>query len=317
MIIINIELKNPINLNTLLDYYKYSNSEIICKQIGYDDKIYILLKNKIYKKRGKTIRETSNKSAYSTLILTLDWNRSELTESKCISLGIYNKDFSKIQPINNKILLVDVRCKYNKIFGPEKNAVIVDLNGNIIKRYCIGDGINDCIVNEKNEIITSYFDEGIFGSSNWKRPIGSSGLIIWNEKCEIIWKADKNIYDCYAINIDMHNNLWYCYVNDYNECLLCDNNNKDMPLIPEIKGIDKFLISNYNDEIIVPCSLNGYTDFIILKLKDNKLDNYTNLSLMYNQKNLLIKSWNAFKNKAIFTDSNNRLFIKEFNKINI
>ena len=54
-----------------------------------------------------------------------------------------------------------------------------------------------------------------------------------------------------------------------------------------------------------------------LKLKDNKVDNYTDLSLIYNEKNLLIKSWNAFKNKAIFTDSNNRLFIKEFNKINI
>lgn len=111
MIIINIELNNPINLNTLLDYHKHSNSEIICKQIGYDDKIYILLKNKIYKKQGKIIRKTSNKSSYSTLILTVGWDKSELTESKCISLGIYNKDFSKIQPINNKILLVKEKKK--------------------------------------------------------------------------------------------------------------------------------------------------------------------------------------------------------------
>lgn len=116
---------------------------------------------------------------------------------------------------NNKILLVCCRSRY---FSKDK----FDLNGRVYsdsgicqKSILLGDGINKVQVSKQGEIWTSYFDEGIFGNYGWNTPIGSSGLISWNEDGEKVYEFNpseelEDICDCYAINVETKNVTW-CY----------------------------------------------------------------------------------------------------------
>ncbi len=52
-------------------------------------------------------------------------------------------------------------------------------------------------------IITSYFDEGVFGNYGWDEPLGACGLIAWTSEGTPLWKNENySIYDCYAISLD-------------------------------------------------------------------------------------------------------------------
>ena len=46
--------------------------------------------------------------------------------------------------------------------APDQNAWIVSRDGAVLSRFCLGDGIQDCVVKKDGTIITSYFDEGVF-----------------------------------------------------------------------------------------------------------------------------------------------------------
>ena len=54
----------------------------------------------------------------------------------------------------------------------------------MLSRFCLGDGIQDCVVKKDGTIITSYFDEGVFGNYGWDEPLGDCGLIAWtSDRC--------------------------------------------------------------------------------------------------------------------------------------
>lgn len=90
----------------------------------------------------------------------------------------------------------------------DKNIIIIDKNGMNINEFCFGDGINK-IIKIKNEIWTSYFDEGVYGNFGWKKPIGCSGLVSWNlngnKIFEFPYETIDPIDDCYAMNSDGEN----------------------------------------------------------------------------------------------------------------
>lgn len=39
---------------------------------------------------------------------------------------------------------------------------------------------------EDGRIVTSYFDEGIFGNFGWDQPLGASGLVVWDEQGRVL-----------------------------------------------------------------------------------------------------------------------------------
>jgi len=278
--------------------------------IGYDEKIYILLSTHIPDRINGMFINTVADSEYNAIILDVDWLEGKVTGHTLVNLGYHKMNFHMIQPIQDNILLLGARCRYNEEHGPEKNALIVDLQGNIIKEFCLGDGIEDCIVTEQGNIITSYFDEGVFGNYGWDKPIGSCGLIVWNSDGSIKWKADRDIADCYAINMDDANNLWYYYYTEFN--LVKTDLKNETVYTPQISGASGFLITSDGRKILFDGGYDKHGDFQMATLDGSGLKDYETIQLLYDGRYLLNQFFTFRKSKAVFVDSENRLFVKWF-----
>ncbi|WP_440117757.1 hypothetical protein [Paenibacillus sp. QZ-Y1] len=76
------------------------------------------------------------------------------------------------------------------------------MDGNTIREFLLGDGIQSVQVTKNGTIWTSYFDEGVFGNNGWSNPIGSQGLVAWDEHGNKLYEDHAaDIADCYALNV--------------------------------------------------------------------------------------------------------------------
>ena len=155
-------------------------------------------------------------------------------------------NFRFLRPVpDGSFLLLGSRCMYSKKNGPEKNAVFIDREGNVLRAFTFGDGIADCIVRDDGLIITSYFDEGVLGNYGWDDPIGSCGLCGWTMDGRNIWRCERDILDCYAMNIDADGNLWYYYYTDFQ--LVRTDFRTETEYDPMVEGAsDSFYVSKIN-----------------------------------------------------------------------
>ena len=305
-----INLNNPLDLKKLIEQNNCKLNSFVTCSIGYDDKIYILLNEKIPKRIDGMFVNTESNSRYSIIVVDVDWDQYEIKDHTFYNLGKHEMNFHMVQPIENNILLLGARCYNDEKNGPEKNAIIVNYSGNILKEYCLGDGINDCIVCKNGNIITSYFDEGIFGNYGWYDPIGSNGLIVWNKNGEIIWEANNDIVDCYAINIDENENLWYYYYIDF-DLIKTDMKTEEI-ISPQIEGSTGFLITSNGKNIIFEGGYDNNDKFLLGKLSENEISQFEDLELKYNNEEIKVNVFDFKKSKALFIDENSRLFIKKF-----
>lgn len=306
-----IHMTSYIDLKELFKFYNCSMNSLVNIQIGYDGKVYILLSAHIPERIQGMFVDTKANTEYSAIRLSVDWESGEVVHHELIEFGNHNMNFHFIQPIGENILLLGARCMYYETPGPEKNAVIVDVMGNVVKEFCLGDGIQDCIVTDSGDIITSYFDEGVFGNFGWDQPIGSCGLIVWSQNGEIYWQADSNICDCYALNIDEKNHVWYYYYMDFN--LVKTDLNRDVVYKPKKQndGFSLFLISKDGRTIIHDGGYNKHFDFFAETIEGEQLKGYEGVNFVYNDKNLLAKMCSFRSSQAVFVDSQNRLFVKD------
>lgn len=91
-------------------------------------------------------------------------------------------------------------------------------------------------------IITSYFDEGVFGNYGWDEPLGDCGLIAWTSDGTPLWKNEKySIYDCYAISLDEEENLWFYYYDEFR--LVRTNFKEDFVFELPIEGSGAFSVA--------------------------------------------------------------------------
>ena len=114
--------------------------------------------------------------------------------------------------------------------------------GAVLSRFCLGDGIQDCVVKKDGTIITSYFDEGVFGNYGWDEPLGACGLIAWTSEGTPLWKNENySIYDCYAISLDEEENLWFYYYDEFR--LVRTNFKEDFVFELPIEGSGAFSVA--------------------------------------------------------------------------
>lgn len=88
------------------------------------------------------------------------------------------------------------------------NAFLFDAYGASICHFAVGDGVEGVMVAEADEIVVSYFDEGIFRDN----PLGETGLSCFDRQGNPTWKLNRgNVADCYALTIS-ESSIWvYCY----------------------------------------------------------------------------------------------------------
>lgn len=113
----------------------------------------------------------------------------------------------------DQLLLVCARAIKYENGEVDENARIFDTEGNFIRSFCLGDGIEQISATAGKKIWTGYFDEGVFGNYGWDDPIGKHGLINWNEFGEILYtyeQPDKHfIMDCLALNAPSDEEIWF------------------------------------------------------------------------------------------------------------
>ena len=294
---------NYIDLKALYEKYGLKRNIRDVFRIGFDGRIYVLI---------ETESVGENRGRYSVLILDVDWDDEKLISSSCYNLGEFYSAFYHIQPIGENILMVDCRSSYNK-GNPEKNAMILTLGGEVLERFCFGDGIQDVYVRPDNTIVTSYFDEGVFGNLGWgdpggAPPIGASGLVVWNEKGEQLFSAKHNIFDCYALNVDSNNDIWYYYYDEFK--LVRSNGDKEIDFDPHIAGASFFALTEDGQKVIFDSGYDKYGTYEVYDLYKNTENE--KLRFFFEESELLITNYRSYGSKAFFIDNNNRLYLKRF-----
>lgn len=300
---IDCVFSNFIDVDALFEKHGFKKTFPVKFRLGPDGKIYIL---------PEPERCREGRERYSVIILEVDWDEEKIISSSCHDLGEFDSGYCHIQPIGENILMVYSRCCYNR-GNPDKNATILNLDGRIINKYCFGDGIQDVYVRHDNTIVTSYFDEGIFGNYGWGyingvQPIGEPGLIVWNEAGEQLFHAEHDMADCYAMNIDDQNRIWYYYYDDFKLVCLSDCGEKEFD--PHIEGAEFFVLTDDGRKVIFD---SGYDDRGAYEVFDlYKNDQNEKLRFLFKDDELLLYNHQSYGSKAGFVDEKNRMFIKRF-----
>ena len=287
------EFKNNCDLKTLIESYglEYPKRRDMSLKIGPDGVIYIL------------VHTATNERGYITLsliVLDVDWDEEKITGSGCYPLGRYPADYYLAQPLEDKILLLSVRSRSN-----EDNASILDLEGKAERSFCLGDGIQDIYVRSDNTIVTSYFDEGVFSDGR----IGSNGVNVWNDKGGLLFHASHNIDDCYAVNIDEHDNIWYDYYMDFK--LVCLNEKGETEYEPGVRGPHFFILTEDGQSVIFDSGYykqGCYERFSLHgKTKENDI-----VTPIFEGRAISVIANSSYSSKALFLDDQGRLFVKRF-----
>lgn len=194
--------KGVIYLNTdKLIFNKYyeitelSKYEPISVDLGLKDDILILY-----------LHENTNGNPFLYKIVHLDNGEKRSYEV------VANKELHFLQLIEDNYLLI---CGY-LAHDQENNAFIYDKKGNLLKEFCVGNGVNTCKVDQDHHIWIGYSDEGIFHESE----IGSKGIVCFDKNGAIIYDAFDMLVEqrnfppidhCHAVNISDSNDVWLYY----------------------------------------------------------------------------------------------------------
>lgn len=259
-----INLFEIINITQLKKDYQIESFALVDFTVGFDDLIYLLFSQNVPERIDGMFVNTIANAQYIAITIVFDWSSNSVCNTVFCDFGVLEFNYHFIRPLKNHIMLIGARCEYYNQNNIEKNVLILDGKGATGKKLCFGDGIESCITTANDLIIVSYFDEGVFGNYGWDKPIGSSGLIVWDAEGTIIWENKiYNIYDCYAINTDSSNRLWFYYYDDFD--LVCTDFRSDIVIHPDISGCNAFALSatqrkillsgGYNDSSFYQCSI--------------------------------------------------------------
>ena len=249
-------LKGLRNLGKLFTEQGMAGLDFVSMNIGYDGKAYFLFSSKIPERINGMFVNTIANSEYTALAVTPSWENGTVEKVEKLHFGSHAMNFRFLRPVpDGSFLLLGSRCMYSKKNGPENNAVFTDREGNVLRELTFGDGIADCIVRADGIIITSYFDEGVMGNYGWDDPIGSCGLCAWTADGRNIWRCDRDILDCYAMNTDSEGNLWYYYYTDF--LLVRTDFRSEAEYNPAVEGASCFAVAG-NGRILIMDG--GYDD---------------------------------------------------------
>lgn len=203
-----------IKISYLIDIKEYINGyEIINSQLGFDNKIYILLVDRIPERiNDGMFVQTKTKEKFQYKILIVE-------NENVIEVNLYNQqyNFSFVQPIKeNRLLIVGARARFYKENKYDLNAKIFDFDGVLQKEIFLGDGIQNVQTTLEGDIWVSYFDEGVFGNFGWDNPVGKTGLNSFNSEGKLDYSNENaDICDCYALNVINKNEIWFYYYSDF------------------------------------------------------------------------------------------------------
>jgi len=213
--------------------------------VGRDGNVYLLLEQPSGRQSEDWFRTPA---VYTVVEIRVDWTEQRVQETNLFPLGLLKFQFHFLRPIGEHFLLLGARSAWREN-GPYQNAWVISRDGAILSRFCLGDGIQNCMVKADGTIITGYFDEGIFGSNGWEEPLGASGLVAWTPAGIPLWKNETYpIYDCYAISLDEEDQLWFYYYDAFR--LVRTDFREDLVLDVSMEGSEEFAVSASGNQFL-------------------------------------------------------------------
>ena len=303
---VELAFTEAIDLELLKEKYGLERDSLVSSSIGYDDGVYLLFSSHIPERIQGMFVDTAANAEYKALCLWVDWESGELIGEELLSFGVQKMNFHFIQPVGEYILLLGARVRQYKDGTEDQNAVFVSRRGTIISSICMGDGIEDCIALEDGRIITSYFDEGIFESPAGDRP-GASGLAVWNQQGKVLWKNTRYpIWDCYAINIDEQNNLWFYYYGEFN--LVKTDFESDCIFQPGLRGSGAFLITKSQSGILMEGGYEERDSWKFIQLLGHTVGAASDVIFTFNGNPVRLERYSFRSSKAVIMDGEQHLF---------
>ena len=185
--------------------------DVVSAQLGGDGCVYVLLINHIPKRTQGMFVPSVLKETYTYKVLVIEDDYME-----AVVMEGQHFNYHYVQPLRNQLLLVGARCTYYGVGKYDLNAKVCNYKGETVREFLLGDGIQSVQVTEKGTIWTSYFDEGVFGNNGWGNPIGSQGLLAWDELGNKIYEDHtSDIADCYALNVVNEQEVWFYFYTDF------------------------------------------------------------------------------------------------------
>ena len=222
------------------------------------------------------------------------------------SLGLLKFQFHYLRPAGDHFLLLGARCAYRE-HGPDQNAWIVSRDGAVLSCFCLGDGIQDCVVKKDGTIITSYFDEGVFGNYGWDEPLGACGLIAWTPEGIPLWKNEKYpIYDCYAISLDEEENLWFYYYNEFR--LVRTNFKEDAVFELPIEGSVAISVAPSGDTFLFEGGYQKHGKFYFLTARGGRLGQKQKAVPTCDGKKVSVERCSLLRSQMLFLGKNGVLY---------
>ena len=265
-----IKLNRSWDLRTLFTEQGVTGMDLVSMGIGYDGRACFLFSSRIPDRIDGMFVNTAADAEYTAVVVAPSWQSGAVEHTERIDLGRHSMNFHFLRPVpDGSFLLLGARCVYSKDNGPEKNAVFVDREGSVLRELTFGDGIADCIVRDDGIIITSYFDEGVFGNYGWEEPIGSCGVCAWTTDGEIVWRSKRDIVDCYAMNIDAGGSLWYYYYTDF--LLIRTNFRIETVYDPMTEGADCFAVAGGSRFLIMNGGYDDSDTFYVSRIVGNRI----------------------------------------------
>jgi hypothetical protein len=92
--------------------------------------------------------------------------------------------------------------------GDTPNAVVFRPGGRVDRRFVVGDGVEDALIDDSGQVWVSYFDEGVYGGDD----LSHAGLNRFDLTGQRTWSfpttgRHEPIDDCYALNVQ-GNEAW-------------------------------------------------------------------------------------------------------------
>ncbi|MEW4369369.1 hypothetical protein [Paenibacillus kandeliae] len=203
----NVQLQPIIDMGESM-----SGFQIVSVQMGADGYIYVLLIDELPSRINGMFVPSVLKNDYTYQVLQI----ADGIIQQQVTLPNQHFNYHYIQPLHDELLLVGARCHYYGQDRYDRNAAVFHWNGQLVREFLLGDGIQQVQVTKSGTIWTSYFDEGIFGNHGWKHPVGANGLIAWDAHGEKLYSNDKvDIVDCYALNVINDKEIWFYYYTDF------------------------------------------------------------------------------------------------------
>lgn len=262
-----------LNLSELCREHGLTDVRLTDFSVGWDGRAYLLFA------QGPEGRGEEQNSFYTAALLDMDWADGRVADTAVYPLGVLGDSFHFLQPLNEDFLLVGARCSYGES-GPEQNALLLRRDGTIRSRFCLGDGILACVTKADGTIITSYFDEGIFGNYGWGAEhngryvpsLGECGLAAWTTRGEMLWKNTKYpIDDCYAIHLDDTERLWFYYYVEFR--LVRTDFQEDLVLDVPIQGSSAFAVDDTGETFLFQGGYDQQKKLYFLSRQGNRLTN--------------------------------------------